>query len=132
MPPLPAAALASLTRAVMLAVWGPAVGRALFGATLLAYVAYDCAHYAIHFAGTSSTSSSTSSSPAAAKPARWPSSPWGRLARMCAEAADAQYLRPIRRRHLAHHYRDTGSNFGISSCLFDVLFGTLAKQEAGR
>lgn len=31
----------------------------------------------------------------------------------------------IQKRHLGHHYRDSSRNFGVSSPVFDVLFGTL-------
>jgi dihydroceramide fatty acyl 2-hydroxylase len=40
-------------------------------------------------------------------------------------AARAPILRWLRSHHLRHHFDDAGANFGISSPLWDVVFGTL-------
>ena len=37
----------------------------------------------------------------------------------------AAWLAGVRRRHLGHHYKDCSRSFGVSSHLFDVVFGTL-------
>ncbi len=37
-------------------------------------------------------------------------------------------MKKVRSAHLSHHYRDSGSCFGISSPLVDVLLGTLPAQ----
>lgn len=37
----------------------------------------------------------------------------------------SKYLQRIKRSHLAHHFHDETGNFGITSALYDRLFGTL-------
>lgn len=39
--------------------------------------------------------------------------------------------RKLKSAHMRHHYQDATSNFGISSRLYDSLFGTLAKAKQG-
>lgn len=41
-------------------------------------------------------------------------------------------MKKVRSAHLSHHYRDSGSCFGISSPLVDVLLGTLPAQLMSR
>ena len=105
-PPVPASLLVAATRAGMLAVWGPALGRALFGGALLAYVLYDCIHYTLHHGNKGE----------------------GGGGRAAARLV-ADFLAPLRRRHLDHHYNDENANYGISSSLFDVICGTIREPE---
>lgn len=37
-------------------------------------------------------------------------------------------LNRLRRRHFHHHFKDTSHGFGISSIVFDVVFGTLKSR----
>lgn len=111
-PPAPASVLVVLTRAGMLALWGPALGRALFGGTLLAYVLYDCIHYTLHHG----------------KKGGGGSGRGGAVPNWLAHAV-ADFLAPLRRRHLDHHYNDEDANYGISSSLFDILCGTLREPD---
>jgi sterol desaturase/sphingolipid hydroxylase (fatty acid hydroxylase superfamily) len=41
----------------------------------------------------------------------------------------SRFLRRIKQRHLAHHFHDEGSNFGITSGLVDRLCGTLDRPR---
>jgi len=34
------------------------------------------------------------------------------------------YFQRMKSRHLRHHYSDDSKNFGVTSPLFDILFGT--------
>jgi dihydroceramide fatty acyl 2-hydroxylase len=45
--------------------------------------------------------------------------------------ARAPLLRWLRRHHLRHHFDNAGSNFGISSPLWDAVFGTLRRRPPG-
>ncbi|MFP5513376.1 MAG: sterol desaturase family protein [Alphaproteobacteria bacterium] len=42
------------------------------------------------------------------------------------------FLRRIKQRHMAHHFHDETSNFGITSPLIDHLAGTLSDETRGR
>jgi len=82
----------------------PAAG-ALFSGMLLAYVAYDIGHVAMHAIG------------------------GGRLQATPAPLA-ALLLRQWSR-HSAHHFRRCDRGYGISSPLCDALFGTLPPAAGG-
>lgn len=40
------------------------------------------------------------------------------------------FFKDLKRHHMYHHYHDDNKNFGISTKLFDVLFGTLKERKS--
>lgn len=34
------------------------------------------------------------------------------------------YIKWMKKRHMIHHYKDSTKNFGVTSPLFDIIFGT--------
>jgi dihydroceramide fatty acyl 2-hydroxylase len=104
-PPVPASALVALVWTVLHALLPQRHALPLFGGMGLGYVAYDCIHYTIHAAGADGAS--------------------GALLK-----AGGPLLRAIRRRHLDHHFRDHSHDYGISSSLFDIVFGSLGTPAA--
>ncbi|KAM5587379.1 dihydroceramide fatty acyl 2-hydroxylase FAH1 [Rosa sericea] len=73
----------------------PSVAPALFGGTLLGYVAYDVTHYYLHHG-----------------------KPYKRL------------TQDLKRYHLNHHFRNQSKGFGITSSLWDNVFGTVPSTKA--
>ena len=128
-PPLFATPLALL-------VWGlchamlpgrPGPACAVFAGMLTGYIVYDCLHHATH------SWTLKSAWMARSEPLRSPYSARARAAQPRSPAASPP-ARPhsqlgVRRRHLAHHYHDSTTSFGVSSGLFDVVFRTLPRAD---
>ena len=56
-----------------------------------------------------------------------------RLARLSRLSACSGHLRgSLRARHMHHHYADDASAYGISSPLFDAVFGTQPSRALSR
>ncbi|KAM5587377.1 dihydroceramide fatty acyl 2-hydroxylase FAH2-like [Rosa sericea] len=73
----------------------PSVALALFGGTLLGYVAYDVTHYYLHHG----------------KPSK-------------------SLTQDLKKYHLNHHFRIQSKGFGITSSLWDSVFGTVPSTKA--
>lgn len=95
MPPLPALAAHMIVYAALFTAFPPHIALPLFAGAGMGYVAYDCLHYAIHY---------------------------------CKGGRSAPpllfFLPSLRGKHLHHHFRDSHSDYGISSPLFDYVFQT--------
>jgi hypothetical protein len=97
--------------------WTTAAAEAIAGATfagcLLGYVAYDCAHYALHHASFDAAS--------------W----WGVLERRVPGGRRfVARMRRMKSAHMAHHYRDCDVGFGVTTTACDRMFGTSSKANA--
>ena len=99
--------------------WTTAAAEAIAGATfagcLLGYVAYDCAHYALHHASFDAAS--------------W----WGVLERRVPGGRRfVARMRRMKSAHMAHHYRDCDVGFGVTTTACDRIFGTSSRANANR
>jgi dihydroceramide fatty acyl 2-hydroxylase len=81
--------------AIVLAVWGLAIGVIFFGGILAGFAVYEALHYRIHFVVP-----------------RNPLESW------------------LRTRHLIHHSHAVRRGFGVTSSVWDLVFGSDLEQSA--
>ena len=95
---------------------GDAAATLFWSGCLAGYVAYDCTHYFLH---------------------HWEFEPRkeGRRGGSLTSAVSQWYigtLRKARSIHMAHHYDDSDTSFGITSGVFDRAFGTAPKKPKAK
>ena len=93
---------------------GDAAATLFWSGCLTGYVAYDCTHYFLH---------------------HWEFEPRSEGSRLggVVGAVSQWYtgtLRKARSTHMAHHYDDSDTSFGITSGVFDRAFGTAPRAKA--
>lgn len=93
--------LAALFWALFRATLAAPAADAMFAGFVLGYLAYDYTHFAVHHL----------------KP---PRAAW--------LAPVAVWFKAARRRHLVHHFDNHNTGFGVSTALWDHVFGTVADR----
>lgn len=99
-PPVAAAPIALLLHMGLRCILPDASASATFAGLLIGYVTYDITHYALHSSYAES---------------------W---------ACQLPYLKRLRLQHFHHHFVDDTQNFGITSCLLDLVLDTSYSRAA--
>lgn len=45
------------------------------------------------------------------------------------DAAEGTYFKKIKKEHMMHHYKNAEERFGITSKIWDLVFGTMGKNK---
>ncbi|WVZ25757.1 hypothetical protein V8G54_004301 [Vigna mungo] len=113
-PPVAAAILALPIWNLVKLICTPSIAPAVFGGILLGYVMYDCTHYYLHHG------QPKSEVPKSLK-----------LSKIISQekAYDNSFVM-LQKYHLNHHYRLQNYGFGITSPLWDKVFGTVPPPQS--
>ncbi|KAG5040660.1 hypothetical protein JHK85_013136 [Glycine max] len=105
-PPVAAAILALPIWNLVKLICTPSVAPAVFGGILLGYVMYDCTHYYLHHG-----------------------QPKSDVPKSLKEKKNNNFI-ILQKYHLNHHYRLQNYGFGITSPLWDKVFGTVPPPQS--
>lgn len=102
-----------------------AVYMFMFGSGLIGYVIYDVTHYALHHLPLRDGEKDEESEEGEMSPVTEGGVKESIIQCMfCFFRPLLRYLRTVKRVHMAHHYRNHEKDFGITSRLWDIVFGT--------